>query len=308
MARMPGTLLAIDDDQLTLAMMEKGLTNKGHHVLTADSGEAGLSLLQRHVDAVEVVLLDRRMPGLDGIGVVRRMKADSELRQIPIIMLTGADSIAEMREGMDAGVFYYLVKPAEESVLDSVLAAALRETRQRRMLYDVLARHRCAAQFIETARFRCRTLADAELLSSFLAGCFPEPERVLTGVAELLVNAVEHGNFGVGYQAKGELLKLGEWENEIERRSVMPEHAEKYVEIVLQRKDDGTYLQITDMGEGFDWQAYLTIDPSRATHNHGRGIAQAVAQCFDELRYNPKGNQVLAKVAHAVEESQALDW
>lgn len=58
------------------------------------------------------------------------------------------------------------------------------------------------------------------------------------------------------------------------------------------------------MGEGFNWKKYLDIDPSRATDNHGRGIAQARAISFDEITFNTKGNKVTAIVRNEEE----IEW
>ena len=304
----PGCILAIDDDALTLSMLDSRLKQKGHHVLSAGGGKEGLALLQAHAAEVEAVLLDRRMPGLDGIAVVQHMQEDPVLRTIPVVMLTGADTAQEIREGLDAGVFYYLAKPAEELMLDSVLAAALRETRQRRVLYDTLQQQQRAYHMLDTARFRFRSMAEAESLAGFLAWCFPEPERVLVGLAELLFNAVEHGNLGLGYVEKSRLLAAGQWEQELTRRLQVPELAARMAEVVIQRKPEGVFVQISDMGEGFAWEQFLTIDPARATHNHGRGIAQAYAQSFDTLKYNAKGNQVLAMVSTPENNPHVLEW
>ena len=69
-----------------------------------------------------------------GPAVIAEIKNDSELRHITIIMQTGMDSPEQIREGIDAGVFYYLTKPVQESVLDSVVGAAVRDVESRRSL------------------------------------------------------------------------------------------------------------------------------------------------------------------------------
>lgn len=163
------------------------------------------------------------------------------------------------------------------------------------------------AHYIDTARFRCRSVIETRELAGVLAACFPEPERVLRGIYELLLNAVEHGNLGIGYEFKGHLIAEQGWEAEIARRETLPENQVKFVDVVLQKKPDGVFLQITDMGQGFDPRPYLRVDPSRAIQRNGRGIAQAAAQSFDELKFNSKGNQVLVMVASSGH-APALDW
>jgi two-component system cell cycle response regulator len=301
-------ILAVDDDRVMLVMLEEQLIQKGYNALVARDGESALRLLDQHRHDICAVLLDRNMPGMDGMEVVRRIKADAGLRHIPIIMQTGMDTPQQVREGIDAGVFYYLTKPVVESVLDSVLGAAVREVLQRRSLRREISSQQQAYTLIDTCRLRGRTLADVESLAIFLANCFPDPERVGIGLLELLTNALEHGNLGIGYAEKTQLVAQGNWRSEVIRRTDLPDYAGKFIDVVLQIKTDGVYVQITDAGAGFDWKSYLTIDPSRATDNHGRGIAQANAQCFDAMRYNMQGNQVLAVAFTNPEQAKTLEW
>lgn len=302
------TILIVDDDRTLLVMLDSLLRQQGHNTIMARSGEEALELLKLHATTIDSVLLDRMMPGMDGLAVVRHMKQHDKLRAIPIIMQTGSDTPEQVREGIDAGVFYYLTKPVQDSVLKSVLAAALREREQWRQLDRQRVLQHAGFHLIETCRLHCRSLDEAESLAAFLANSFPDPARSAIGLAELLVNAVEHGNLGIGYDEKGRLLASGNWRSEVNRRVELPEHAAKRVEVLLQRKPEGTFVQITDMGQGFDWKSFLTIDPSRTTDAHGRGIAQANAQSFDSLRYNAQGNQVLA-VAYSIRaQTQSLEW
>lgn len=303
-----GTLLVVDDDRTMVAMLEAKLTREGYQVITAHSGEEALALAQLHAEEIESVVLDRVMPGMDGLAVMAHMKKDEALRVIPVIMITGSDSPEQIREGIDAGVFYYLTKPVQESVLKSVLAAALRDRAQQRKIAQQQLRQHEGFTLIDTARFKCRTLEEAESLAAFLANSFPDPQRSASGLAELLVNAIEHGNLGVGYELKSALIENGSWRNELARRCELPEYQDKFIEVLLQLKADGVYVQITDQGNGFDWKSYLMIDPSRTQDNHGRGIAQARSQSFDKLKYNDKGNQVLVVVHRGEEQPQRLEW
>lgn len=305
---MLGTLLVVDDDRTMVATLEARLIRDGYQVITAHGGEEALALVQLHAERLDAMVLDRVMPGMDGLALMRHLKQDPLTRHIPVIMLTGSDSPEQIREGIDAGVFYYLTKPVQESVLRSVLAAALRDRNQQRNFARHQLHEHKGFTLIDTARFKCRTLDEAESLAVFLANSFPDPQRTASGLAELLVNAVEHGNLGVGYDLKSALIDDGSWRNELARRVELPEYQARAVEVLLQLKPDGIYVQITDQGEGFDWKSYLMIDPSRTQDNHGRGIAQARAQSFDKLKYNDKGNQVLAVVFRGQQQPQRLEW
>ncbi len=288
----PMNVLAVDDDILSMGFLEAQITGLGHNMFTATDGQKALSVLEVNRKTVDVVLMDREMPVMDGITAVRRMKEDVELRNIPVIMVTGADSLEEMREGLDAGVFYYLTKPVDRGMLRSVLSAAVREARRSKLLSDELGKHRTGFNLIEYASFKFSTLPEAESLSALLANCFPEPKRVLPGLCEILINAVEHGNLGIGYDAKTRMLEDDNWREEVSRIQNLPENKDKSAMATINFSADGVQVKISDQGDGFDWQSYMNIDPARTGDSHGRGIARSNVNSFDAVTYNDKGNEV----------------
>lgn len=301
------TILAVDDDRISMTILEQALEVFGYTVITARSGAEALTILDDRGIAIDAVILDREMPGMSGMDVVARMKATPMLATIPIIMLTGSGGASQIQEGIDAGVYYYLVKPANGPLLSSVIGAALRESRQLQELSHELTRHDAAAKAIQNCRITVRTLDEVQDTARLLATCFPNPERVVVGLMELITNAVEHGNLGLGFEEKGRLIESGQWRHEINRRLSMPAFKDLSVDVVYQHKEEGWLVQITDQGSGFDWRRYWHIDPARATAGHGRGIARARIGAFDRLAYNETGNQVTAMV-EAVTADTSLNW
>lgn len=300
----PISILAVEDDVLAMKFLEKQILALGHNMFTANNGQTSLSILESNLGEIDVVLMDREMPIMDGMEAVKRIKRNPSLRNIPVIMVTSADSMAEMSEGLDAGVFYYLTKPVKEDMLRSVLSAAVREAQQVKTLAEELGKHKTSFNLIETCKFKFQTISEAESLAAFIANCFPDPERALPGLGELLINAIEHGNLGLGYDGKTDMLEQGIWRAEIERKQGQPENADKFATATVAHKADGVYVVIEDQGKGFEWKKYMHIDPARAGDSHGRGIAQANATSFDKLVYNQAGNQAVAFVGNA----KQLDW
>jgi signal transduction histidine kinase/DNA-binding NarL/FixJ family response regulator len=117
------TILVIDDDAAVRELMSRFLGKLGFNVLTVASGEEGLRLAKQ-VRPV-LITLDVVMPGCDGWSVLSKMKADSELSKIPVIMVTIVDN--ESR-GLDLGASNYLIKPVDRERL-AVLIARHRLTR-----------------------------------------------------------------------------------------------------------------------------------------------------------------------------------
>jgi CheY-like chemotaxis protein/anti-sigma regulatory factor (Ser/Thr protein kinase) len=284
----------VEDNPAALHLVATILEKEQYAVTRAVNGLEAMQILEEQPAGFDVILLDRMMPVMDGMEVTRKIQADNRLRFIPIIMLTAADKPEEISEGIKAGVFYYLTKPIERKTLLSIISSAVKEVKHRKALQTEMRRHRMSFGLIQVLKGSYRTLDEAESMSSFLANCFPDPERALTGVSELLINAVEHGNMGINYDDKTELMDRNDWRQEVERRLEAPEYRDRQVTVIFERKNDTYYLQITDQGEGFNWKGYMKFDPSRATHNHGRGIAMANMIAFDRLLYNEQGNQVTA--------------
>lgn len=160
-----------------------------------------------------------------------------------------------------------------------------------------IAAARSAAVFVpDGAIYEVRTLPEAKHLATLLAMAHPDPERVVIGLTELLVNAVEHGNLGITYEEKAALLERGGFEREIERRLALPALAGRRVKVTFRREADRLTTSIEDEGEGFDWRPYLDPDPERSLDVNGHGIAIARGVCFDEIAYLGRGNVVVATV------------
>ena len=298
------TILIVEDDDLALDYLQARVQELGYKILTANNGKEALDVLGKNKNAIDVVLMDRLMPVMDGIAAVLRMKEDTALRRVPVVMLTGAGSTQDVQDGIKAGVFYYLTKPVDDNILRSILIGAAREAKQNKTIGEEMNRYRAGFNLIHTCKFEFRTLDEAEQLAAFVARCFPDPERALPGILHLLVNAVEHGILQIGYEKKSELLENQIWRAEIERRQTMDHYKTRKANAVITRKEEGIYIVVTDEGEGFVWQSYMSIDPARAGDNHGRGIAQARASSFDKLTFNEKGNQAIGFVGREMR----LDW
>lgn len=102
-------VLLVDDEVEFLETLTKRLEKRSVNVLSARCGEEALGLLGR--EPVDVVVLDVRMPGMDGIETLRRIKEGHPM--IEVIMLTGHASVEVAIQGMEIGAFDYLMKPMD---------------------------------------------------------------------------------------------------------------------------------------------------------------------------------------------------
>lgn len=289
-------LLLVDDDDFIRLLIGENLAQLGYQVDTAQNGLEAWEKLEASPHDYDLILLDKNMPRMDGIALLKRIKADERLTELPVVMLTGADRPEEIVEGLAAGAYYYLVKPATLEVLARVISNALAEQLRKRELRDLVGQQKYNFHQLQHAKFSFRTLDEAKDLALLLADISMNPELTVSGYAELLINAVEHGNLGISYAKKGQLLDEDRWEDEIQNCLQLPAYADRRVEVVLTKGPDAVVVTITDQGDGFDWHKYLTFDPERAFDLHGRGIAIAKSLSFDSLEYRGKGNSVVATV------------
>ncbi len=290
------TLLVVDDEPLNQEIISEYLLDSAYSLKTADDGASAWSMLEAHPEMFDAVLLDRMMPNMDGIEVIERMKAHPELSRVPVIMQTAAAAKDDVVSGLRAGAYYYLTKPFDEEVLRSIVDAAVEDYRRNRALVSQVQGQDGVLQLMQGAEFSVRTLDDARSLAAFVANACPQPERVVMGFSELLVNAVEHGNLEITYAEKSRLNSTGEWEQEVHCRLADPRYADKRVRVTLARADDKLLVRIVDQGRGFDWQPFLEMDPARAFDSHGRGIAMARMLSFDRIEYLGAGNQVEVQI------------
>lgn len=120
MIKIPVKILIVDDEKDFVEMFSMRLTKQGENVSTAYSGEEALKVLG--TSPIDVVILDIRMPGMDGIETLKKIKADYPL--VEVILLTGHGSTETAVEGMKSGAFDYLMKPADFKDINTKLANA----------------------------------------------------------------------------------------------------------------------------------------------------------------------------------------
>jgi len=289
-------VLIVDDDPRSLEILEVNLENEGYTVHKANNGEQGFEKLQKYKNDISVVLLDRMMPKMNGIQLIEKIKADTSVADIPVIMQTGAVLPTQIVEGIAAGAYYYLTKPYTRDALLSIVRTAISSYAETSALRKDLITYKTQLHLIKESFFEASTLEDIHNLTTFLANFYPEPERVVNGISELLLNAVEHGNLGITYSEKSQLMLQNAWLAEVQQRLLLPENKNKKVRVHYQRHTSNITLNIKDEGNGFDWQDYLEIDSTRATDNHGRGIALAKMMSFDDIQFQGSGNELVCTV------------
>src|SRR5215210_343759 len=193
----PERIVVIDDNANDLEVTRRFLERKGYRVSGATSGEEGLALVSNVMP--DAVVVDYRMPVMDGFEVTRRMKSDPVLQTIPVLMLTGADSARNVVEGLGAGADDFVTKGSDTEILMARLRALLRVKRyqdQLRKLNQQITRDLQIARRVQEAlvpqgTFRAPRLEirsaymPSEMLSGDFYDYFLQDEQVYLFVADV---------------------------------------------------------------------------------------------------------------------------
>lgn len=289
-------ILVVDDEPMNLEIIGDILADPVYQVSTAVNGEFAWQAMLAAEHPPHLLVLDRIMPVVDGLELLRRIKASQRFSAIPVIMQSSASSPAEIAEGVAAGAWYYLPKPYAPGDLLTIVRAALAKVEEGDAARQAVRSRLSVLELLDIAEFEFHTLAQATDLARSLASLCPDPARAALGLSELLANAVEHGNLGLGYAEKSEMRRNDSWEVEIERRLKDPVLGNRRARVAFRRSGGELVFTVSDQGAGFDWRRYLDFEAERAFDPNGRGIAMARQAAFDGLDYQGKGNIVVATI------------
>ncbi len=134
-------ILAVDDEEFNLDIIKRHLVKAGYEAILAGDGLTALEKLEENPDTGAIVL-DRMMPGMDGMEFLSRIKTNAQYQDIPVIMQTAAAGSEQVLQGIQAGVYYYLTKPYDDVLLLAILEAALRDARAKKEMKEEVRRQR----------------------------------------------------------------------------------------------------------------------------------------------------------------------
>jgi serine phosphatase RsbU (regulator of sigma subunit) len=171
-------LVVIDDNENDLQVTKRLLDRRGYDAIPAQSGEEGLRLAYQLLP--DAIIVDYRMPGMNGFEVTRRIKADPQLQTIPVLMLTGSDSAEHVVEGLGAGAEDFVTKGSDIEIVVARLRALLRMKAyqdQLRLMNQQMTRDLQIARRVQEALVpeRVFTSPRIEIRSAYI------PSEVLSG-------------------------------------------------------------------------------------------------------------------------------
>ena len=118
------TILIVDDEEDIIELVRLNLAREGYQTLACTTGEKALEITQSRLP--DLVILDIMLPGIDGMQVCRRLRANPETRRIPVLMLTAKGEEADIVAGLELGASDYMTKPFSGKVLAARVRRLLR--------------------------------------------------------------------------------------------------------------------------------------------------------------------------------------
>jgi CheY-like chemotaxis protein len=164
-----GRLLVVDDNADNRDLLSRQLARQGYIVLTASDGVEALETLE--AGPVDLILLDVIMPRMDGVEMLKRLKADEKLHEIPVLMLSSLNEVDGAMRCIEMGAEDYLSKPVRPAILDARIAVTLE-----------LHRMRERERFFEE-----RVASDDAFIQELLLSAFPQgvAQRARAGESDL---------------------------------------------------------------------------------------------------------------------------
>lgn len=277
--------------------MKVFLKADNYHLFTATNGqEAYDKILGYTPNFFSCIISDYRMPFKDGIELLKMLKQDPERSIIPFILQTSDRSAQTIQQCLDMGAFYFLLKPITCETICTVVTAALKDLEKFLDINNTVNNLMRIMPLMTQAQFQFKTLTQARSLSSLLGLLTQDPKNTGMGFFEIFANAVEHGNLGITYDEKTTLIKNNALAADVKRRLTLPEYCDKYVNVELSLTPHALRIEVTDMGQGFDFEKYLEFSMERSMDSHGRGILMAKNLSFDEFEYSLGGRRVTCTV------------
>jgi len=122
-------VLVIEDGADVRSFASRVLELEGYHVLQAENGDEGPRLVRE--SQVDLIVLDLKLPGVDGWSVLEQLKSDPELSSIPVVVFTASAAVSQREKALKMGATDYLIKPVSAITLRETVARALCLKRRR---------------------------------------------------------------------------------------------------------------------------------------------------------------------------------
>jgi YesN/AraC family two-component response regulator len=284
------TILVIDDEKSIRDMLRAGLTQYGYGYYDAPDGRSGIEIFKK--TRPDIVLTDVKMPEMSGIELTKHLKGIEY--DADVVIMTGYGSEELVIEALRSGAANYIKKPITLNELFNILDSIIlkRERRKKNEVnQDTVVFERKKLVFDNDITRIWGVINQVLFNVSYEVG-EAALEGMRLGLYEIILNAIEHGNFGISFEEKSQAIQNNNYLELLESRSEDPQRNSRKVFIDCTTDRAEISVEIRDQGEGFDFRDFVEMDSSEEVlRPHGRGIFLA-SLYFDKIEYKEPGNRV----------------
>jgi YesN/AraC family two-component response regulator len=244
--------------------------------------------------APDLIFLDLEMPKLDGLGALSRIRDEDPT--VPVVIVSGTTDAETTERALSLGAVNLIRKPFDTQEIQFVLDQIYKALQEQTDFHDVLDLVDKRATSLSFAGRTGILSKVVGFLGRELVNGYPGFEVPITEIKlalyEALANAYEHGNLGITFEEKSNvLMSAGGIQGLIEERLQDETLAERRIHIHAEYRDNGATYSIRDEGEGFDHDSQASKPVAAATALHGRGIT-LIRHYMDEISWNESGNEI----------------
>ena len=285
-------ILIAEDDDSSREFLEEAVRIMGHDPVSAPDGVAALELFQR--ESPDITITDVQMPRMDGLELLRKIRELDPGAIVVVVTAFGSENYAI--EALRAHASDYIRKPIMLPEFSRILSRhqlVAKDTKLDGELMRSIASRRLEIEIPNRIELISRLSQMLAREASIFLGQAVLPS-IRLGLEEMLMNALEHGNLDIDYEAKSRALdeSTGSILELIAEKMKDPALAARRIRVLGNLSRDVCEWVIADEGMGFDWKSLPdpTVGDFLAA-THGRGIFLTRFQ-FDEVEYLGNGNTV----------------
>ena len=284
-------ILVVDDEEMIRTIIKKFLLQFTDDIICATNGKEALELYKK--EKPMFVISDIVMPVMDGITFLEKVRQYDHAAKV--ILLTGFGTEKIIIKALRAGAINFLKKPIriEEfiTIVQKVIAINHDEKQKKINTASVFEESK---KLIIHNRIDDISGAINQLLLCATNVCQEMAITGLrTGLYEIIMNAIEHGNLNITFEEKSKALEQNSYISLLEQRINDSSYKNRKVTIDYKMYNNKLEYKIKDEGNGFDWEKITFEDDFESlSRPHGRGIIMTRFY-FDEVNFNKSGSEVV---------------
>ncbi len=298
------TILIIDDEEVIRFTLQKKLSRLGYHVISLEKAEDALYLIKNGEETIDLIISDIKLRKMDGIELLRRVKALDN--PIPVMLITGHGNVEDAVTALRFGANDFIRKPFDINDVASSVRSILRRKHERLLEKNF-------ARFTEYEKARFKIPVDTSIMNTIsyklTKNLVPSglcnattAENIALALKEAISNAMYHGNLEISSAIREQGGVKG-FNEEIEKRKDDPKYQDRCVNITYEQTPDYVEYQIEDEGPGFDFSSLPDPrDPENFFKNSGRGLL-IIQLHMDSVEWSNKGNCITMR-KNKVEKSE----